>query len=278
MKNTTRTSSTQSITTLWLSDLHFDRASASQQRRLLDQIANTPSDSVLISGDISTSKHLNEHLALLASASTSRPVYFVMGNHDFYGSSFRAVDTAINALCCRVRNLHHLDGRQIIPLNHNTCLIGHRGWPDARSGYGVHSCLRSPDHREIHDFRGLTRQQSMIRMRELGMASARIIRKILPLALTRFRHVIVLTHTPPFPEAVLYNGAPCSPIHLPHYVNLSAGIAIQAIAKSFPSRRLTVLAGHAHSSSITHIGTNICVRVAHARTGRTGPQEILRLS
>lgn len=118
----------------------------------------------------------------------------------------------------------------------------------------------------------------MIRMQELGMASARRIRNILPLALTQFRHVILLTHTPPFPEAVLYNGEPCSPLHLPHWANLSAGLAIRGIARAFPKCRITILAGHTHSSSITHIGTNICVRVAHARTGQTGPQEILSLS
>jgi 3',5'-cyclic-AMP phosphodiesterase len=276
MKTTARTSSTQSITTLWLSDLHFDRVPASQQHRLLDRITNTPSDSVIISGDISTSYQLTEHLRVLAAASFPRPTYFVTGNHDYYCSSMAQVDADIDSLCARVQNLHYLNGKQIIALNLDICLIGHHGWPDARAGLGTRSYLRSPDHRAIADFRGLSRNQALLRMQELGRESANRIRKVLPLALTRFRHVILLTHIPPFPETVRYNDAPCSPLHLPHWVNLSAGLAIQGIAKSFPSRRITILAGHSHSSSITHIGTNICVRVAQARTGRPGLQAVLQ--
>jgi len=263
---------------LWLSDLHLDKASNPQIDHLLAHISATSADCFFVTGDISKARSLTDHLRLLATACRPRPIFFVTGNHDYYGGFFAHVDAGIGSLCGAVENLHFLNGQQIIPLNRHTCLIGDRGWPDARTGYGIHSCLRSPDHSAINDFRGFTRQQSMIRMQELGRESANRIRKVLPLALTRFRHAILLTHTPPFPEAVRYNDAPCGPLHLPHYVNLSAGLAIRGIAKAFPSCRITILAGHSHSSSITHIGTNICVRVAHARTGRSGPQELLRLS
>lgn len=266
------------VNALWLSDLHFDKASASQRGRLLDQISATRSDCVVITGDISSSRKLTEYLTLLASACAPRPIYFVPGNHDYYGSSVADVDDAINALCDSVANLHHLDGRQIIPLTRDVCLIGHHGWSDARAGYGHRSYLRSPDHRAIRDFRGLTRQQSIIRMQQLGRESAMSIRQILPLALTRYQHVVILTHTPPYAQAVRYNGAPCGPVHLPHFVNVSAGRVIRGIARAFPHRRITILAGHAHSSSVTHIDPNICVRVAHARTGRPGLLEVLQFS
>ena len=275
MKTTTPATT---VNALWLSDIHFDKVSASQRGRLLDQISDTRSDCVFVTGDISSSGKLMEHLALLATACAPRPIFFVTGNHDYYGSSIAEVDAAINALCDSVANLHHLDGRQIIPLTRDVCLIGHHGWSDARAGYGHRSHLRSPDHRAIRDFHGLTREQSLLRMQEMGKGSAIVIRQILPLALTRFRHVIVLTHTPPYAEAVRYKGGPCDPLHLPHYVNVSAGLAIRGIARAFPRRRITILAGHAHSSSVTHIDPNICVRVAHARTGRPGPLEILQFT
>lgn len=118
----------------------------------------------------------------------------------------------------------------------------------------------------------------MLRMQELGRESAKSIRRILPLALTGYRHVILLTHVPPFAEAVRFNDAPCGPLHLPHYANLSAGFAIRGIARAFPKRRITILAGHSHSSSITHIDSNICVCVAHVRPGKIESQEILQLS
>lgn len=278
MKDLTNRPTTTSSTALWLSDLHLDKADIRQIKRLLHRIAETSADCIVITGDISSARSLTDHLAALATACMPRPVYFVTGNHDYYGSSFAEVDAGINALCAEVENLHYLNGQQIIPLNGDTCLIGHHGWPDARAGYGIHTYLRSPDHQAIRDFRGLNRQECMLRMRQMGKESAGRIRRILPLALTRFRHVILLTHTPPFPDAVCFNGAPCGPLHLPHYANLSAGLAIRGIASAFPKRRITILAGHSHSSSITHIDPNICVCVAHARTGKIGPQKILRLS
>ena len=278
MKSVTSTLYRKFNSALWLSDLHLDKASKPQIDHLLAHISATSADCVVVTGDISNASSLTDHLRLLATACSPTPIYIVTGNHDYYGSSMAQVDADIGSVCAAVQNLHYLNGRQIIPLNRDTCLIGHHGWPDARAGLGTRSCLRSPDHRAIADFRGLTRNQALLRMQELGSESANRIRKVLPLALTRFRHVILLTHTPPFPEAVRYNNSPCGLLHLPHYVNLSAGLAIRGIAKAFPSRRITILAGHSHSSSITHIGTNICVRVAHARTGRTVPLELLRLS
>ncbi len=116
------------------------------------------------------------------------------------------------------------------------------------------------------------------RMRALGAESAEQIRNILPLALSRYRHVVILTHVPPYPEAVLYDGNECSPSHLPHYTNLSVGLAIRGIARAFPKRKITVLAGHSHSASVAHITPNLCVRVAHARTGKPGTAEVLRFS
>ncbi len=278
MKVITHRPSSTTSTVNWYSDLHLDKVDTRQINYFLQCIVESTADCVAITGDISSARCLTNHLRVIATVCMPRPVFFVTGNHDYYGGSFTEVDAEINALCEKVGNLHYLNGRQIIPLNRHTCLIGHNGWPDARAGYGIHSRLRSPDHRAIVDFRGLTREQSMIKMQELGKDSAKLIRQILPLALSRFFHVIVLTHTPPFAEAVRYNDAPCGPLHLPHYANVSVGLAIRGIASAFPTRRITILCGHSHSASVTQIGPNICVRVAHARTGRLGALEVLRLS
>jgi predicted MPP superfamily phosphohydrolase len=261
----------------WLSDLHLDRLEEPQINHLLKQIADSRMECIAISGDISHAQGLTAHLHAIASACYPRPVFFVCGNHDYYGGSVASVDADIRAICAKTENLHLLDGQEIIPLNRHTCLIGDGGWPDVRAGYGMDTCVRSPDHRAIRDFHGMNRQQFMLRMQEMGKCSAAKIRNILPLALTRYPRVILLTHVPPFPRAVRYNDGPCGPRHLPYYANLSAGLAIQGIAGAFPHRRITILAGHAHSACVTHIGTTICVRVAHARAGSPATHQVLRL-
>lgn len=268
---------TSPIRTLWLSDTHLDRAPILEINRLLKKIASTESDCIVVSGDISTAAKLHHHLLLLAAACAPRHLYFVTGNHDYYGSSIAQVDSLVRNLCERVENLHHVDGRRIIPLGRDVCLIGHRGWADARAGYGQNTFVDFPDRHVIQDFDGLSLSQSLLKMTELGRESARVIRRTLPLALSQYRHVVVLTHVPPFSSAALYNNAPCGPTHSPHYVNVSVGLAIRGIAKAFPNRRITVLAGHAHSSCMLSVWPNISVRVAHARTGKPSQIELLEL-
>jgi len=271
-------SPTQTTEVLWLTDLHLDRASPEQKSLLLDALAGIKYDKVVISGDVSNAANLCKHLRQLASACAPRPMYFVLGNHDYFGSGFLEVESEVSELCRTVANLHHLDGRQIIPLGHGVCLMGHRGWADARAGYGTRTVIDSSDRTQINDFSGLCRNGMLQRMRELGSESARVIRKTLPLALTRFRHVVIVTHVPPFPDAVIYNSKPCARTHLPHFVNLSAGLAIRAIASAFPKRRVTILSGHSHSSSTTEILPNLTVRVGGARTGRPGVLEVIGFS
>jgi predicted MPP superfamily phosphohydrolase len=263
------------VRALWLSDTHLDRAPARELNRLLERIARTESDCMVVTGDISQAGELHDHLRLLATACAPRPLYFVTGNHDYHGSSIGEVESLLRDLCETVDNLHHVDGRRIIPLGRNVCLIGHRGWPDARAGCGQRAVIDFPDRHVIGDFDGLSLSQSLSKMTELGRESARVIRRTLPLALSRYRHVVVLTHVPPFPSAACYNNEPCGPTHSPHFVNVSAGLAIGGIAGAFPNRHITVLAGHAHCSCMVRVRPNVCVRVAYARTGKPGPFEML---
>jgi len=259
----------------WLTDLHLDRVSPENQRRLLDRLAASESGILVISGDISSARHLKRHLLQLAAACAPRPVYFALGNHDFHGSGFDEVEQGVAELCRSHANLHHLDGRGIIPISRGTCLVGYRGWADARAGYGARTVVDSRDRTQIRDFHGLSPSESLRKMRELGAESARMIRRTLPLALSRFRHVVILSHVPPFPESVIYDGKTCAPTHLPHFCNLSAGLAIRAITSAYPQRRVTVLSGHSHSQSVTRILPNLTARVGHARPGRPGLLDVL---
>lgn len=254
--------------TLWITDLHLDRASEAKQSSILSSLRQMDYKNVVISGDISDAKNLRTHLLQLASACAPRKIYFVLGNHDFFGSGFAEVDADVADLCESVANLHHLDGKQVVMLGHGVGLIGNRGWADARAGYARRTVIDSPDRLKITDFCGMDRDRTLMRMRELGAESASLIRKTLPLALTQYQHVVILTHVPPFPEAVFYKKKASAPTHLPHYVNISAGLAIRAIARAFPQRNVTILSGHSHSSKTAEILPNLTIHVGEARIGR----------
>jgi predicted phosphohydrolase len=260
---------------LWLTDLHLDRADDRKKRALLAQIAGMEYDALVVTGDISSAPFLVDHLRELAAACAPHPLYFVLGNHDFHFGTIADVDNEVNAVCRSTNNLHHLRGREIISLSHDTCLIGNRGWADARAGWGKRTIIASRDHLSIGDFRELTKKAVFSRMEMLGHESAVSFRKILPIALGRYRHVVVATHVPPFHQAALYNGRPCGSTHQPHFVNLSAGMALCGIVRQFPKKFVTVLAGHTHNRFKTHFLRNLEIRVGEARTGNPTIQEVL---
>lgn len=204
-------------------------------------------------------------------------MYFVLGNHDFYGSCFSAVEQAVATVCQEQRNLRHLGQGEIIGLGNSVALVGHRGWADGRAGCGNRSKLRNPDCDGIFDLHGWSKEAVFSKMQVLGRASGRYFRDVLPYALTCYSHVLVATHFPPFTGAVFFNGKPCGGHHLPHYANLSAGCAIGGISKCFPKRRVTVLCGHTHSAADEVVSEQIRVLAGEAKPGRPEMQKVFEL-
>ncbi len=92
---------------LWLSDVHADILGFS----LLGHYANLSRKrprGILVTGDLSNAIRLAKDLAVLAT-SFRCPVYFALGNHDFYGGSLLGVQQLVRGLCSRHANLVYLD-------------------------------------------------------------------------------------------------------------------------------------------------------------------------
>ena len=243
----------------------------------LDKLAGIRYDAALITGDISTSRHLTRHLAEISRACGPRPVYFILGNHDYFDGSFAAVDRAVEELCSRCRNLIALGHGEIIGLNHNTALVGTRGWYDGRAGAGASTWVDSPDRHLIDDFRGISKSEFFARLSGLGAESAHYFRRILPLALTAYRNVIVATHVPPFTQALRHGGSHCDWYRQPYFSNRSAGNVLMGIAKQFNHRRIMVHSGHTHSPAHSRMRSNLEIRVGGAQPGRPALQDILTI-
>jgi predicted phosphohydrolase len=262
---------------LILSDLHLDKASPSSKADFLKRLRNTDYDSALITGDLSIASLLPKHLVEIVQAS-GRPVIITTGNHDYYGSSFCEVDKAIEAICAEHPNLSALGGGEIIELSRSTCLVGHRGWYDGLAGSGANTRVQSPDRYAIEDFRNLSRNDFFRRLKELGEESADYIRRLLPLALSRHRQVLLGTHVPPFTQGVRYDGKGCAWHRQPFFSNRAMGSLIWGISKRFPERGIQVLAGHTHSAATVKLRPNLSMRVVGSRPGYPGYGDLLPIS
>ena len=258
-----------------MSDLHLDQAPTKNCLKLLRDLKNTEYDAAVITGDTAASATLVQHIETLAKACAPRPLYVLHGNHDFYGSSLSTTQTELRKLCHRISNLHHLQDHGSIWLNKHTVLLGHHGWADARCGWGSKTCVRSPDHWCIDDFRKLDQAGRFELMAELGKASTRWIRQNLNAVLRKADTLIIATHVPAFETSAHYNGAPCGPCHSPHYVNSSLGGLLIGTARHNLDKRFTVLSGHTHTEIRENILANLESRVAGAKRGTPRIQGIL---
>lgn len=253
---------------LWLTDLHLDRATPAAREQFYLRLKEQSYSAAVITGDIACGSTIKGHLADLAQASNPRPVYFLLGNHDFYGSSFSEVQGRVEMACAKHENLRQLGHGEIIALGNEDVLIGHQGWADGRAGWGSRSMARNPDFYAIRDFSGLTPKEAFARVNELGRESAHYFRELLPYTLTCHGRVWVATHVPPFSHAAYFNGKPCDRLRQPFYSNISAGRVIRGIAGKFPDRQIKILCGHTHCRAAVRAASNIDVLVGAARTGQ----------
>jgi predicted MPP superfamily phosphohydrolase len=259
---------------LWLSDIHLEFLTPGLARAFVAEIATEKPDAVLVTGDISNARGLEYHLCMLAE-SLPCPVYFELGNHDYYLGSFEQVDALVQKACAQHSNLIHLGHGEIVRLSNESVLVGHRGWADGRAGSGSRSTIRLTDHHLIADLSQLDSQELFARLNQLGDESARYISSIGTEALKTAQTLVIATHVPPFVEAARYENKPSEPNYAPHFVNVAMGHAILELAHRNPDRNFVVLCGHTHHAAIYSPAPNLKIKVAGAQYHAPAIAEIL---
>src|SRR4030042_726772 len=92
---------------IWLNDIHLEFLGNPEIESFVRSLADNKADGVLIAGDIAQAHTVSTYLSRLQHA-LAVPIYFVLGNHDFYHGSIAGVRSAITALVHRSSNLHWL--------------------------------------------------------------------------------------------------------------------------------------------------------------------------
>jgi predicted MPP superfamily phosphohydrolase len=260
---------------IWLSDPHLEFPTDKVVRKFIAKVGNEKPDAIIITGDISNALRIEYHLGLLATLLC--PIYFVLGNHDFYEGGFAPVDATVKEMCRRHPNLIHLGSGEIVRLTDETTLIGHRGWADGRAGLGEKTTTRLNDHLLIQNLARTDSAELFAILNALGDQSAEYIRTTALEALSTCQRLIVATHVPPFLEASLYQGKPSEPAFAPHFVNVAMGKAILDLAHLNPEKEITVLCGHTHHLARYSPLPNLTVRVAGAEYNRPMIADVINL-
>ncbi|HLY12446.1 MAG TPA: metallophosphoesterase [Planctomycetota bacterium] len=250
----------------WATDIHLDLAEAGKIEAFVRALESSRADAFLIGGDIAKAGSVERHLRSLEPR-LLRPIYFVLGNHDFYVGSIAKVRAAMTALSRRSRLLKWLPAAGVVQLTPRTALIGHDGWGDARYGNVDGTPVRLNDFVMIEELSGIRREVRRDRLRALGDEAAAYVRQALPRAFALCPHAVLLTHVPPFRESCWHDGAISNDDWLPYFTCKALGDELLAQMSSHPGWDLTVLCGHTHGAGTAELLPNLRVWTGGADYG-----------
>lgn len=249
----------------WATDIHLNAVDDAQASAFCDRIAESDAGALLLGGDISEAEDLEQRLRQLERR-LARPVYFVLGNHDFYGAFVRPVRERMQSL--RSRWLHWLPCSGVVRLSRDTALVGHDGWGDARLGDFTGSSVVLSDFLLIGDLReavpgpdplAVLDDKPALRaaLNDLGAEAASVSAPLLAEAAATSRRVLFLTHIPPFREACWHKGTLAGDEWLPFFGCGAIGDVLRDVAAANPSCQITVLCGHTHGSGYVRLLPNL---------------------
>lgn len=259
----------------WITDIHLDFVSAAASDRFMAEIADMEADGVLVGGDIGQAASV-ERLLRRIGRLVRKPVWFVLGNHDFYGGSITSVRRRIRELS-RGGRVVWLGAVDIVELTPRAALVGHDGWGDARLGDFNNTNVQLNDFVRIADLAGAFGANLNQRLARLGDEAAVHIQRVLPEALERFEQVLVLVHVPPFREACWHQGRISDDDWLPYFTCKAVGDVLLAEASRHPDRRLVVLCGHTHSAGEFQPMPNLRVITGGSEYGHPVVQPLLEV-
>lgn len=271
---------------LWITDPHLNFLRPAGASRAFGEslCSEHVFDAVVLSGDIAEAPSLCPLLAEFARGVAPRPVYFVLGNHDYYFGSFESVQRELRAGLGE-RNLTWLDEAGVVLLDDETALVGHQGWFDARLGNAAKSRVIMSDFELIADLRQHYRSQLnwvagereplLDALAALGTRAAEAAQPSLRAALRARRTVVFVTHFPPFEGACWHEGALSDAHWLPWFTCHAMGQMLVAEARERPNRRVLVLCGHTHSPGVCDPAPNLRVLTGRAEYGSPGVSALL---
>jgi predicted MPP superfamily phosphohydrolase len=265
----------------WLTDIHLNFVDAAKVDDFLASVRDR-ADAGAISGDIAEGHNIWHYLRSIEEI-VQKPIYFVLGNHDFYRRPILLLRKTVADLAIDSKFLNYLTAMQVVELTPSTAIIGHDGWADARLGDYRRSNVILSDHLLISElarwFDGsrLDKDNLLRTMTALADEAAGHLATVLGEAASKYPNVIAVTHVPPFREAAWYQGKPSNDDYLPHFACKVVGDIMRAVMREHPTSNLLVLCGHTHGGGEFQASDNIRVLTGEAEYGRPRITRVLQV-
>jgi Icc protein len=264
----------------WATDIHLDFLGEDNQRLIKfgeSLIAGNPTG-IFLTGDISVAKKLVYHLSALEKI-VQRPIYFILGNHDYYGGQIEAVRKTMRELTNVSSYLRYMPTMPYIAATPATAVVGHDGWYDAGYGDWQASNFGMTDWTAIQDFLPVNGSKATIvaEARKLAHAGVTHVQNGIKNAVRYHKHIIVLTHYPPFPQTHVHEGRQGDAHAMPWFTSKYMGDLLMAASTAYPLVKFTVLAGHTHGKFDGKITNNLEVHVGASEYGQPTLQGLIEV-
>ncbi len=246
-----------------MSDIHLNFLKENELQAFILKLLSYDVDGWIISGDIGTSINTIYYLDILAD-NLPQPIYFVLGNHDFYHSTLDKTTFAIKKFVENKPQLIWLTWSEYQNINSKTALVGDDGWCDARLGNALKTTIMLNDFVHIQDLYGLSRQKLIEKLNRLGDESVLRLKPKLIAAAENHEKVVIVTHVPPFAEASWHRGQLSKDDWLPWYSCKAMGDLLSHCAKTYPGVGFLVLCGHTHGGGEYNPCPNLSILSAKA--------------
>jgi len=277
----------------WCTDVHLNFID--DEQRLVEfansLVVDNPTG-IFVTGDISVTSRLIYHLSVLEKV-VQRPIYYVLGNHDFYGGDITAVRKTMRELTNMSSYLKYLPTVPYLALTSSTAIVGHDGWYDALYGDWKNSNFMMTDWDSIADFLPMSGGKAGMRgiggsgnfdkgaivgqARKLAHEGVTHVMQGIKSAVRYHKNIVVLTHFPPFQESHIYQGNVGNAAHQPWYTSKMMGDLLLQAAAAYPKVNFTVLCGHTHGKYSGKFAKNLTVHVGGAEYYQPQLQSLIEI-
>jgi len=266
----------------WLTDIHLNFLTREQRQKFYQEIIDAEIDCVVISGDIAEAPNIEDILTEMAHA-LQKPIYFVLGNHDYYRGEVSKVREKIETLTQQSSWLHWLPSEEELQqLTHDTLLVGEDCWADGRYGDYAKSQVMLNDSRMIYDLHQgsiLGKFKLLDAMQQLADSDAKRLKHNLERAIKSHspKKIIIVTHIPPFKESCIHEGIRTNDDFLPFFSSKATGDVILEIAQQNKEITFLALCGHTHSESYFKACPNLTVKAGGSEYMQPKIQEVIEI-
>ncbi len=248
---------------IWITDPHINHVTIEKQNLVLNDILKENPSHIFLTGDIENNRNLN----FLLSLSKIAKVYFILGNHDFYGNSFNLTNKKFKRFANKNKDVYYLTNLPSIELTKKTCVVGHDGWYDLLNGDFWNTRVYLNDFNFINDLKYHSKPELFDLIQIINKKFIKQAKYHLENALKKYDKIFFLTHVPPFKEASFYLGKPTSEYYLPFFSCKTMGEMILDVMKNYKNKKLIILCGHTHHEGFYKPNENIIVDVGKCRYG-----------